>query len=122
MKKVFVFELPFDYTLNLTTMELLFWGLVILVILIFTIKSFFLEVRGGREGLSGQSVVALEDFLRKDEIYEGKVQCMGEIWIARADFSLKKGDRSIVSKSEGLILFLNKNDDANNQQNSAEGA
>jgi len=122
MKKVFVFDLPFDYTLSLSLMELSLLIFVVLVVLVLIVKSYFIEVQGGREGLIGQNVVALDDFTEKDEFYEGKVQCMGEIWIARADFSIKKGDRLIVSKSEGLVLFLNKINVKIDQKNSADGA
>jgi len=109
MYKIFIFELPFDYTLRLSSMEILFMGVLLLIIFILTVKSFFIKVQGGSEGLVNQSVVALGDFSEKGEIYEGQVLCMGERWIARADFPVKKDDRLIVSYSEGLILFLNSN-------------
>jgi membrane-bound ClpP family serine protease len=122
MSRIYVFKLPYDYTLNLSTTELIIYGLLTLVILVLIIKSFFIEVSGGREGLAGQTVSAIDDFSGKGEVYEGNVICMGELWTAKADFPIKKGDRSIVSKSEALILFLSKIDITDDQKNSADGA
>ena len=114
MYRIFTFELPFDYILRLTLMELFFWGALLLIILLLTAKSFFVKVQGGREGLIGQSVVALGDFPRKGEAYEGLVLCMGEIWAARAAFPVMKDDRLKVSSCEGLVLFLS--NDVNDQE------
>ena len=121
MSRVYIFKLPFDYTLSLSTTELIVWGSVLLVVLVLIVKSFFIEVGGGREGLVGQSASAIDDFSEKDEFYEGNVMCMGEIWTAKANIPIKKGDRSIVFKSEGLILFL-RSEVTNEQKNSASGA
>jgi len=109
MYRVYIIELPFEYTLNLTTTDLILGGALLLFILMLTVKSFFIKVQGGSEGLVNQRVVALGDFLGKGEIFEGQVLCMGERWIARADFPVKKDDCLFVSHSEGLILFLNIN-------------
>jgi len=109
MYRIFTFELPYDYTLRLTSMELFFWGALLLIILVLSLKSFFVKVQGGSEGLVGQNVTALVDFSKIGETYEGQVLCMGEIWKAIADFQVSKGDRFMVSYSEGLTLFLSNN-------------
>jgi len=106
MNRIFTFELPFDYAFYLTPKELFFWGALLLVVIVLIVKSFFIKVQGGREGLANQKVVVLSDFSMKNEKYEGQVLCMGEIWNGRSDFPLKKGDRSVVSYSKGLMLFL----------------
>ena len=108
MNRIYAFDLPFDYTLFLTQNELFFWGVVLFIIFALIVKSFFTEVRGGREGMSGQKVAALGDFAKNGENYKGLVLCMGEIWSAKADFPMKKGDRSAVFDSIGLVLFLSK--------------
>jgi membrane protein implicated in regulation of membrane protease activity len=107
MSRIFIFELPFNYTLYLSSTELLFWGLILCIVFVLIIKSFFMKVQGGREGLVGKSVVALDDFSRVGENYEGQVFCVGEIWSAKADIPIQKGYRSTVSSSEGLKLFIN---------------
>ena len=107
MSRVFIFELPFEYTMYFSMKELIFWGALFLLILLLTAKSFFIKVQGGREGIIGQSVIALGDFPEKGEAYEGQVLCMGEIWAARAEYPVKKDDRLMVSSCEGLMLFLN---------------
>ena len=106
MSRIFIFKLPFDYTMYLSSTELYFWGAVLLIILILTIKSFFIKVQSGREGFAGQKTKALGDFSKNGEVYEGQVLCMGEIWAAKADYPIMKGDKSIVSSSIGLVLFL----------------
>ncbi|MCL2767862.1 MAG: NfeD family protein [Synergistaceae bacterium] len=106
MSRIFIFQLPFDYTLRLTSTEMFFWGALLLIILVLSIKSLFVKVQGGSEGLVGQNVIALGDFSEKGESYEGQVLCMSEIWTAIADFQVKKGDRFMVSRSEGLTLYL----------------
>jgi membrane-bound ClpP family serine protease len=97
-----------------SSMELFFWGVVLLVVSILIIKSFFIRVQGGREGLVGKKASALAEFVRNGEVYEGKVICIGEIWSAKADFPVNKGENLVVSNSKGLVLFLNsKSEDEN---------
>jgi len=118
MSRLFILELPYNYTIYLSQRELIFWILVTCVIFALIIKSFFVKVQGGREGLIGQNVAALNDFSREDDIYIGQVLCMGEIWTAKADFPIKKGTRLFVSSSEKLVLFLSKHDSVNNDDTS----
>jgi len=118
VSRVYIFELPFDYTLYITSTELLFWGALLVIVFTLIIKSFFIKVQGGREGLVGQKAVALSDFTRADDKFAGQVQCMGEIWAAKSCFPMKKGNCSTVSQSEGLILSLCcKNDRMSNDDN-----
>jgi membrane-bound ClpP family serine protease len=44
---------------------------------------------------------------------------MGEIWSAKSDFPINKGDRLVVARSEGLILFLSKANGEANVNNNA---
>jgi membrane-bound ClpP family serine protease len=97
--------------------ELFFWGTVLLIILVLTIKSFFVRVQCGREGLVGKKTSALADFSKKGKVYEGQVLCMGEIWAAKADFPVSKGENFFVYHSEGLVLFLNNEHDENKKEN-----
>ena len=114
MSRVFVLELPYNNILFFSQRELMFWGIVLCVIIVLIIKSFFVKVQGGREGIIGQNTVALNDFSRNGDIYKGQVLCMGEIWTAKADFPIMKGSRSKVSGSEKLVLSLRKYDSVNN--------
>lgn len=118
VNRVYMFELPFDYTMYITSTELLFWGALIIIVVALVIKSFFIKVQGGREGLVNQKAVALADFSRVNDKYTGQVLCMGEIWAAKSCFPMKKGERSKVSHSEGMMLSLCcKHDRMNNDEN-----
>lgn len=104
--RVFVFEIPFLDSFYLTQYELIFWGSLVVLLLFLLVKSAFVRVQGGREGLVGQKVHVLEDFELSDGAYQGQVLCMGEIWSAKTDKALKKGEHSSVASSEGLVLVL----------------
>ncbi|MCL2147160.1 MAG: hypothetical protein FWH52_05065 [Synergistaceae bacterium] len=122
MSRVFVLKLPFDYTMYLSSMELYILSAVLLLIILFlTIKSFFLKVQGGREGVAGQKTKALGDFSKNGEVYEGQVFCMGEIWNAKADYPIMKGDSSIVSYSEALVLYIYKRNTEQIQEKECSG-
>ena len=53
--------------------------------------------------LKGKRCIALDDFEKK-----GMVRINGELWKARTDKPLKKGDELIVQKIDGLELSVEK--------------
>lgn len=107
MARVFVLELPFDYSLYFTTNQLLMIGGVALFVLVLVCNALLLKVRSGREALKGQCVKAVEDFAFKEGKYQGQVICMGEIWNAQSGTTqLKKGEHATVSSSKKLLLIL----------------
>lgn len=57
----------------------------------------------GPEGLIGTTGEALADFEGK-----GKVRVLGELWDARCDIPLRKGDRVVVTAREGMELIVSK--------------
>ena len=106
MSEIFIFQLPFNYTMYLSLTELYMIGALLLIIIVLTVKSFFLKVQSGREGFAGQKAKALGNFLKNGGVYEGQVLCMGEIWNAKADYPIMKGEKLIVCCSKGLVLFI----------------
>ena len=64
------------------------------------------KIKTGKEGLIGETAVALDDFDKK-----GKVFCHGEIWAAyniNAD-TIKKDQEVTVVRVEGLRLYIKRN-------------
>jgi len=57
------------------------------------------RVVSGTEGMIGARAVAREDFVGR-----GHVVVMGEIWQARCDVPVKRGDRLIVRNVSGLVV------------------
>ncbi|HEX9191057.1 MAG TPA: NfeD family protein, partial [Candidatus Deferrimicrobiaceae bacterium] len=55
----------------------------------------------GPEGMIGAEGEALLDFDGK-----GKVRVLGELWDARCDVPLRKGDRVVVTAREGMMLIV----------------
>jgi membrane-bound serine protease (ClpP class) len=55
----------------------------------------------GSEGMIGETGVAVTDFDGK-----GKVHVVGELWDARCDLPVRKGDRVIVKRLEGMTLIV----------------
>ena len=53
----------------------------------------------GNEGMLGEIAEALEDFER-----DGTVFVHGERWNARTDVAVRKGDRLMIRKIDGLVL------------------
>jgi membrane-bound serine protease (ClpP class) len=60
----------------------------------------------GAEGMAGEHGLVIKDFERR-----GPVTVHGEIWTARADVPLKKGDRVVVEKIEGMVLVVKKSEE-----------
>ncbi len=75
------------------------------VVVALAIRALRLKPTTGKEGMIGDVGEAIEDF---DEKGEGRVMVHGEIWWARSDEPLKKGDRVIVVDVRGLKLTVKK--------------
>jgi membrane-bound serine protease (ClpP class) len=71
------------------------------VIVYFLMKMRRRPVVSGREGMIGITVKALQDF---DE--EGYVLAAGERWLARSSQPVKKGDKLVTVKMDGLTLHV----------------
>lgn len=65
----------------------------------------------GREALIGKEAQAVEPLNP-----EGLVRIEGELWLAIADEKVRKGERLIVKKVQGMRLYVSRGD---NQENSA---
>lgn len=61
------------------------------------------RITTGTEGMRGEKGVALKDFAPG-----GKVQVHGEIWNAESDDEIHKGDRVVVEKVEGMLVYVKK--------------
>ncbi len=55
----------------------------------------------GAEGMVGETAVAVEDFDRN-----GKVHVLGELWDARCSQPVRKGERVVVRRLEGMTLIV----------------
>ncbi|HEX9191364.1 MAG TPA: nodulation protein NfeD [Candidatus Deferrimicrobiaceae bacterium] len=55
----------------------------------------------GPEGMIGAAGEALQDFDGK-----GKVRVLGELWDARCDLPVRRGDRVVVTAREGMTLIV----------------
>jgi membrane-bound serine protease (ClpP class) len=103
---IFLFRAPGGELLSVSMS--LMAGMAIALGLCFTIfammitKTLRSKVTTGREGLIGLDVEITEDL---DP--EGMVKCHGEVWKARtAGESLRRGNRAVVTSTEGIILIV----------------
>ncbi len=78
-------------------------GIFFFGVLSYAIKAQLLKVRTGKEGLIGETGVALTDVFK-----DGKIAVHGEIWNARSDEQISKGEKVIVAGVEGLMLVVNR--------------
>ncbi len=75
------------------------------LILVMAVKAQRRKVVSGQEELLGAMAEVLADF--KDE---GHIRIHGETWKARSAIALLKGERVLVTKREGLTLWVKKED------------
>ena len=78
-------------------------GIFVFGVLSYAIKAQLSKVKTGKEGLIGETGVALTDVFK-----DGKIVVHGEIWNARSDEQINKGDRVVVVSIEGLMLLIKK--------------
>ena len=78
-------------------------GIFFFGVLSYAIKAQLSKVKTGKEGLIGETGVALTDVFKN-----GKIVVHGEIWNARSDVQINKGDRVVVVSIEGLMLLIKK--------------
>jgi len=78
-------------------------GIFFFGVLSYAIKAQLLKVKTGKEGLIGEAGVALTDVFK-----DGKIAVHGEIWNARSDEQISKGEKVIVAGVEGLMLVVNR--------------
>jgi membrane-bound serine protease (ClpP class) len=78
-------------------------GIFFFGVLSYAIKAQLLKVKTGKEGLIGETGAAMTDVFK-----DGKVFLHGEIWNARSDEQINKGDRVVVAGVEGLMLLIKK--------------
>ena len=78
-------------------------GIFFFGVLSYAIKAQLLKVKTGKEGLIGETGVALTDVFK-----DGKIAVHGEIWNARSDKQISKGEKVVVAGVEGLMLVVNK--------------
>ncbi|MCX5809201.1 MAG: nodulation protein NfeD [Proteobacteria bacterium] len=76
-------------------------GIFFFGVLSYAIKAQLSKVKTGKEGLIGETGVALTDVFK-----DGKIVVHGEIWNARSDEQINKGDRVVVAGVEGLMLVV----------------
>jgi len=78
-------------------------GIFFFGVLSYAIKAQLSKVKTGSEGLIGEEGEAQTDIIGK-----GKVFIHGELWNAKSDEQIKKGERVMVEKVDGLILIVKK--------------
>jgi membrane-bound serine protease (ClpP class) len=78
-------------------------GIFFFGVLSYAIKAQLSKVKTGKEGLIGETGVALTDVFK-----DGKIVVHGEIWNARSDEQINKGDKVVVVSIEGLMLLIKK--------------
>jgi len=76
-------------------------GIFFFGVLSYAIKAQLSKVKTGKEGLVGGTGVAMTDIFKN-----GKVFLHGEIWNARSDEQINKGEKVIVTGVEGLMLVV----------------
>ena len=78
---------------------------IIIFLVANVIKSHRRKISTGKEGLIGQTAIAITTIKRK-----GKVTCHGEIWTAYNTKKniIKKGDEAKIVRVEGLKLYIEK--------------
>jgi membrane-bound serine protease (ClpP class) len=83
--------------LTMVAVSALFFGTVVTL----AVRSQFRRPATGSEGMIGETGVAMADFTGK-----GKVFVVGELWDARCDAPLRKGQEVIVEGREGMTLVV----------------
>jgi membrane-bound serine protease (ClpP class) len=86
--------------------------LCILALFYFVVKSVIESHRGrvvsGSQGLLGEKGNALTEFINRDAMYHGKVMIHGEIWNARSEEIIMKGDPVQVIEADGMWVLVKK--------------
>lgn len=90
----------FSY-ISLFFVIVLFLGFLVLLIYL-GIKSQFMKVSTGTEGLIGKNAIAITRIDEKG----GKIFIHGEIWYAVSDTTIKKGESVIVRKADDMEIFV----------------
>jgi membrane-bound serine protease (ClpP class) len=83
--------------LTMVAVSAVFFGTVVTL----AVRSQFRRPATGSEGMIGETGVAMADFMGK-----GKVFVVGELWDARCDAPLRKGQEVIVEGREGMTLVV----------------
>jgi membrane-bound serine protease (ClpP class) len=83
--------------LTMVAVSAAFFGTVVTL----AVRSQFRRPATGSEGMIGETGVAMADFTGK-----GKVFVVGELWDARCDAPLRKGQEVIVEGREGMTLVV----------------
>jgi len=78
-------------------------GIFFFGVLSYAIKAQLAKVKTGKEGLVGETGIAMTDVFE-----EGKVFLHGELWNAKSDEPIDKGERVIVTGVDGLLLLIKK--------------
>jgi len=78
-------------------------GIFFFGVLSYAVKAQLSKVKTGKEGIIGEEGEAITDIQEK-----GKVFLHGELWNARSDVPIKKGERVVVEKIDGLLLIVKK--------------
>lgn len=86
-------------------------ALFFIVVLGMLIKSRRRPLVSGVDQVIGSEVEAIEDFTG-----EGRVRYGGELWNARSDVPLRRGQRARVAAVEGLVLVLAPDTDARKEE------
>lgn len=106
LHRMFILHLPFGVDMLISLTELIVLAALLALFTVLIIKSVFIGVKGGREGLEGQTASVTDDFLDGT----GRVMCMGELWRAKTagmgGASLQKGERVRVVDSDGMTLIV----------------
>lgn len=96
----------FGVSLSLIGAIALFSGGMFAVIITMAIRSRRRPVVSGREEMIGALGEVMSDFDK-----EGLIRVHSEIWHAKTPVPLKKGEKVIVTKLDGLMLWVEKGDD-----------
>ena len=78
-------------------------GIFFFGVLSYAIKAQLSKVKTGSEGLVGEAGIAKTDIFT-----EGKVFLHGELWNAKGDEPISKGERIVVTSVDGLVLIVKK--------------
>jgi membrane-bound serine protease (ClpP class) len=96
------FQLPLSTIIGVVIFLLLF----IFVVVRSIVRVHAGKVTTGSQGLIGESGVALKDFDK-----EGKIHIHGEIWNARSNEVIMKGERVIVEDVNSMVLIVRRESD-----------
>jgi membrane-bound serine protease (ClpP class) len=78
-------------------------GIFFFGVLSYAVRAQLLKVKTGGEGLLGEFGIAKTDVFK-----EGKVFLHGELWNAKSEELITKGEQVIVTNIEGLLLIVKK--------------